>query len=82
MDYNSSAILLSPNVVSLHQCVTFQYYMYGMGIGRLSVLVKYESHTDILWSLQGAQQIKGSNWKKASVSLPSVNKGSWRKVLH
>ena len=82
MDYNSSAILHSPKFLSVYECLRFQYYMYGIGIGKLSVYAEYESYTDALWSLHGAQQTKNSDWKKASVSIPSLDKSAWRTVWY
>ncbi|XP_028393077.1 uncharacterized protein LOC114517517 [Dendronephthya gigantea] len=80
MDYNASAILLSPKIVSGYQCLSFQYFMYGMGIGRLSVYVEQERRCDIYWSLAGQQQERDSHWKKATVSLPFLEKDAWRKI--
>ena len=69
MKYNSSAVLLSPKLVAMYPCLSFKYFMHGMGIGKLSVLIMYKSHAEVLWSLLGAQQIKDSSWKNASVNL-------------
>ena len=80
MDYNSSAVLISPKLVAMFPCLSFKYFMHGMGIGQLSVLVKFEGYSEVLWSLQGAQQIKDSVWKTASVNLLSTYLGPPGKV--
>ena len=80
MSYNSLAVFQSPKLPSTHTCLKFQYFMHGLGIGHLSVYSKNETHENVLWTLRGAQQMKTSKWKEASVSLPWIKKDAWRMV--
>lgn len=80
MKRNSSAFLLSPKFFSTHQCLSFRYYMYGLGIGQLKVYVQYDNYKDVLWILHGSQQTKKTKWKRASVSLNSSDPIVRRKV--
>ena len=80
MANGSSAVLLSPKVLAAHQCLKFYYYMYGIGIGGLSVSVENESRTNVLWRLRGPQQERDSVWKEASINISSPDKSAWRKV--
>lgn len=81
MTSGSTAILTSPKVPAALRCLKFNYYMYGLGIGLLSVSVENESGTDIVWRLSGPQQKKESAWKMASVNISLPDKSARRKVL-
>ncbi|ELT94423.1 hypothetical protein CAPTEDRAFT_229229 [Capitella teleta] len=49
-------------------CLTFWYHMYGIHVGRLSVVAHDESRGDVVWTKSENQ---GDEWHLAEVTLPA-----------
>lgn len=63
------ARLVSPVFTNV-SCLKFYYFMYGMDIGRLEVIMKIGNNAPTkVWFMDGSQ---GNMWKLAMVPIPST----------